>query len=225
MRARGLLATPAEWAARDTIPDNLLWSERPLTDLDSLCAAQRIAHRRIEEWRAQVEPCGEKLYRDAAHRFVILANEFLERMHAAREPGFRSLPTDIGSENSFRVRSRFYEHDLLSHTGRTQLSWLLDVVLPPAAWRRALLREVSVYLESLLATNTSRIAADLNERVNASRRLLEADLRSLLRQVVEAADRSIRRACEAQKTGKTQVESLLSRTDENRKQVQDLLAS
>jgi tetratricopeptide (TPR) repeat protein len=43
MCSLGLLASPQEWARRDTIPDESLWLGRPLTDLDSLCAGQRIS--------------------------------------------------------------------------------------------------------------------------------------------------------------------------------------
>ena len=41
MRAGGLLASDEEWTKRDTVSDELLWAERPLTDLDSLCAEKR----------------------------------------------------------------------------------------------------------------------------------------------------------------------------------------
>jgi len=42
MRAHGLLATKAEWAARDTISDLTLWNQRHLTELDELCARRRV---------------------------------------------------------------------------------------------------------------------------------------------------------------------------------------
>jgi tetratricopeptide (TPR) repeat protein len=42
MRHAGLLATTDEWARRDTIPDDSLWSRRSLTLLDEIAAAQRI---------------------------------------------------------------------------------------------------------------------------------------------------------------------------------------
>jgi tetratricopeptide (TPR) repeat protein len=41
IRSCGLLAPDEEWAKRDTVPDETLWADRPLTDLDSLCAEKR----------------------------------------------------------------------------------------------------------------------------------------------------------------------------------------
>ncbi len=43
IRSRGLMATPVEWARRDTIPDAAFWEDRHLTALD-----ERLASRRTE---------------------------------------------------------------------------------------------------------------------------------------------------------------------------------
>jgi len=43
MRRRGLLASPLEWARNDTIPESILWNERPVTEVDERIAARRTA--------------------------------------------------------------------------------------------------------------------------------------------------------------------------------------
>lgn len=42
MRQRGLLATPEEWAARDTLPDSTLWDERNSSPIDERIATRTI---------------------------------------------------------------------------------------------------------------------------------------------------------------------------------------
>lgn len=41
MRSRGILASRDAWAAADTVDDDALWEERPLTDLDEVTARRR----------------------------------------------------------------------------------------------------------------------------------------------------------------------------------------
>jgi tetratricopeptide (TPR) repeat protein len=49
MREHGLLATSQEWSQSDTISDQTLWDERPLTKLDEVAAELRIA-RLTSDW-------------------------------------------------------------------------------------------------------------------------------------------------------------------------------
>jgi lysophospholipase L1-like esterase len=41
MRQRGFLASPDVWASHDTIPDSLLWADRPVAEIDERIAARR----------------------------------------------------------------------------------------------------------------------------------------------------------------------------------------
>jgi Tfp pilus assembly protein PilF len=41
MRQRGLLASPDVWASHDTVPDSLLWADRPVAEIDERIAARR----------------------------------------------------------------------------------------------------------------------------------------------------------------------------------------
>jgi tetratricopeptide (TPR) repeat protein len=41
MRQRGFLASPNVWASHDTIPDTLLWADRPVAEIDERVAARR----------------------------------------------------------------------------------------------------------------------------------------------------------------------------------------
>lgn len=191
----------------------------------ALATTQRISRAGIDAWRASVEPRAEELYRDAARRFVGIANAFLGRTRNSEESAFRLLAGEIGAESSFRVRSRFYEHDLLSSMGRSPFAWLLDAARPAGAWRRALDRAAGAYLERLLETNSSRVAADLGARVGESRRLLEADLRSLLGDVVRGAERATQRAREARHMGMGEVNVSLARIEELRSAVSRQLVS
>jgi tetratricopeptide (TPR) repeat protein len=41
MRDRGFIASSADWASRDTVADEILWHDRPMTELDERIAARR----------------------------------------------------------------------------------------------------------------------------------------------------------------------------------------
>jgi Flp pilus assembly protein TadD len=41
VRQRGLLASPDVWASHDTLPDSLLWADRPVAEIDERIAARR----------------------------------------------------------------------------------------------------------------------------------------------------------------------------------------
>jgi len=66
------------------------------------------------------------------------------------------------------------------------------------------------YLERLLRTNTMRVAFDLEQRVEVSRRRLESELRFLLRQITSAAERALQRARVRRQAGQEAVASGLA---------------
>ena len=67
----------------------------------------------LDRWRAEEEPVAEALYAEAAQRFVALANDFLERLATSQETETAAdLPTSVGPEVGFRVKSRLFYKDL-----------------------------------------------------------------------------------------------------------------
>jgi len=177
---------------------------------EAIQLAQDSATRWCERWFSQAEPAAEHLYRAAAHRFVEVANGFLERL-ATSTGALAGLPRSVSPELGFRTGSRFYSTELMHLTGRSPLQWLADSVLPPATARRRLEREAGDYLERLVTTNTSRILNDLDERVRESRRRLEAEIRGYLHEVCTSAERALEHARGRQAAGKQAVQAEVKR--------------
>ncbi len=98
----------------------------------------------------------------------------------------------LGPEVGFRARSRLFYTELLPLVQPTPVERLLDLLRPRASALRATGRDAGRYLEELLAFNSTRIQNDLDERVLESRRQLEAEIHSRLRDVYASAERAWR---------------------------------
>ncbi len=186
-------------------------------------AAQEIARRMLEEWRAHMEPIAEEMYRRVMARFVEYANEFLERLARSGEPGSGNLPRSLGPESGFRVRSHLHYTEML-HLTLAPFRSLADRFRPREAVVRGVLRQVGAYLDDLVEANSSRIANDLVERVTESRALLERDIRSSLGQVSGVAERALERARAKRAEGRQAVEAELHELKSLRQEVQSLLS-
>jgi GTP-binding protein EngB required for normal cell division len=175
--------------------------------------AQEISRRWLDRWLAEEQPAAEALYREAAQRFVELANQFLERLAASGDPGIAGLATNIGPELGFRVKSRLYYTELWSYTSRSPLGWFIDLFRSRGALERAIDRGVGEYLERLLYTNATRIENDFNDRVLESRRRLEFEIRARLKEVYASAERALERARATHAAGEQAVEEEIERLD------------
>jgi GTP-binding protein EngB required for normal cell division len=175
--------------------------------------AQEISRRWLDRWRAEEQPAAETLYREAAQRFVELANQFLERLAASGDPGLAGLATNIGPELGFRVKSRLYYTELWRLTSRSPVAWLIDLFRSREARLHSIDRGVGDYLEKLLFTNATRIEFDFNDRVLESRRLLESQIRARLKEVYASAERALDRARATRAAGEQAVKGELDRLD------------
>lgn len=181
--------------------------------------AQEISRRWLDRWRAEEQPAAEALYREAAQRFVELANQFLERLAASGDPGLARLSTNIGPELGFRVKSRLYYTELWRLTSPSPIAWIADLFRSRDGMLRAIDRSVGDYLESLLFTNATRIENDFNDRVLESRRLLESQIRARLKEVYASAERALDRARATRAAGEHAVKGELERLDALRRRV------
>jgi len=187
----------------------------------AMAAARDIARRHLDRWLLQQQPITEQQYREAAQRFVDLANGLLASFEAARDLGLDQLPPSLGSEGGLRVGGHLFYTELLHLAGSSWLAWILDRVTP----RRRAMRGATEYLDRLLSSNSARIQNDLIERVAESRRGLEADIRTRLTEALEAAERALERARERHAQGREAVRSEIERLEALRTQAAELRAS
>jgi GTP-binding protein EngB required for normal cell division len=156
--------------------------------------ARRIAREHLEGWAAREEPASESRYREAMRRFDELAEEFLERFLGQVGPEAQRLSTVPRSTPGLRVRSRRFYTEVLEGTSPKLFDFVFDAISPPPRSRLRISRDAAHVLERLLDTNSARVQNDLIDRVEESRRLLEIDVRSRLREALEAAHALLSRA-------------------------------
>jgi hypothetical protein len=141
------------------------------------------AHRILEEWRRTRGAIVDEEFRRGMRRFVeILA--VIERDLPGGELAGRADSAVV----ALRAPSRYYMTELLTLAPTSSGRHLLDVVgVRSARWSRAIRRQAVEYLRRLLEVNGARAKNDLRERVVESRRGLEADVLSRLRELGSAA--------------------------------------
>jgi hypothetical protein len=184
--------------------------------------AQQVMRGVTERFRAEVEPAAEEGYRRAMERFVALGNEFLARLAASGEPGLDALPPALGPEAGLRVPSRLHYTELLYRT-LSLTAWLTDAVMPREWTIRSALARTGRYQDDIVEANSSRVAADLVERVAKSRARLEAELRESLRRVTSVAESALGRARERRAAGEAAVKEELRSIALLRERVEALL--
>jgi len=184
--------------------------------------AQELARRVAERFRLELEPIAEDGYRRAMERFVLLGNEFLARVAASGEPGLDALPPAVGAVTGLRLPGRIRYTELLSRT-LSLTAWIRDPLLPRSLTMRSALAQTSRYLDDLIEANSSRVAADLVERVAGSRARLEAELRDSLTRVTSVAEKALERAGRRRAEGEASVEEELRSIAKFRAQLTSLL--
>lgn len=181
--------------------------------------ARDIARRRLDRWLEEQQPVAERDYREAAQRFVDLANAFLlSRFESARALGLDQLPPPVGAESGLRVGGHLFYTDLLHLTTSSPLTWLLDVMRP----RSRALAHATVYLERLLTSNSSRIQNDLIQRVAESRQQLEVDIRSRLSEALEVVGQALERARQRNDEGREAVRAEIERLEALQRAAEEL---
>lgn len=218
-RKEAFLAATLEDARRELAEElRRLDVRRPAPREHATRLAQEVSRRWLDRWRAEEQPAAEALYRQAAERFVDLANRFLERLAASGEPALATLPHGIGPEVGFRVRSRLYYTQLWPLASGSPFRWIADLLRSRAGLLRAIGRDTGTYLDRLIYTNGTRIENDFNDRVLESRRSLESEVRARLREVSASAERALERARARLSEGSVAVGAQLDRIDGLRRQ-------
>jgi putative ribosome biogenesis GTPase RsgA len=177
----------------------------------AMAEARAVARRHVERWLYAVEPRAEALYRAASGRFVELANAFLLRLRGSGEPALGRLPVELPAETSFRAKRSFYFTELVTVAGPGPAGWLATAIAPRRVARAAAERDARQYLERLIASNSSRVAYDLVDRLGESRRRLETEIVSLLGEISASAARALALARDRHERGAGAVEAELGR--------------
>jgi Dynamin family len=214
----------ARWAAeflRRALPDardlflRALDAQQPRGKLalrpDAFAAAQEIYLRVLSPWLPDAQRAAESLYVEASQRFVKLTDDFLDRLATSGDTALADLPRGVGPETGFRVRSRLFYTELWGLTGRGLLGWLADLLRTRASVRNSVEREVGEYLDRIVKANASRIQSDFRERVRESRWRMQAEIKSLLKNISASAERALMRARERRAAGADAVHFELSR--------------
>jgi hypothetical protein len=174
-------------------------------------AAQDVGRLHVMPWLESEKGHAEEAYRRIAKRFADLANDFLSRV-CSFGIELAYLPKEVNAEQDFRTRSafRFYEFIEVAMPA-SPVRYVADLVLGSIRAHAALDADAREFLDLLLQTNSERVRNDLEQRVTESRRHLEAEIRSMLRELNGVAERALTRARSAHATGSIAVKSSLKR--------------
>jgi hypothetical protein len=174
--------------------------------------AQEIARKYVAPWLQAEEAYAEKVYRQAAQRFVDFANDFLKKLSEAGVPELAQMPHALDPERGFRAKSRFYFQEFITVAQpASPLLFLADLARGAVGAYGSIRRDGFAFLDHLLETNSTRVQSDVNERVLESRHRLEADIRGLLRDVSHVAERALSHARAAREEGASAVGAALRR--------------
>jgi GTPase SAR1 family protein len=176
--------------------------------------AQEIAHEQLAPWLESEGAFAGEEFRRTAKRFVELANEFLHRLGETDVPGLEELPDDLGSDQGLTVGSQFY-FNVIERVAAPASPFLFiwDLVVGGLGLRGGIVRDAHEFLDELLEVNSSRVQSDIDERLRESRKMLETEIKGVLRQASTIADRALARARTVRAAGTLGVQAALARID------------
>jgi hypothetical protein len=127
-------------------------------------------------------------------------------------------------DEGMRGRRGFhFTHLLRRHAPPSPWPALADLVLPRKVTRRRWEEAAQRYLLDLLTVNAFRVGGDLADRVQESRRQLEAELRTLLREAIAASGRAAEAALELKARGEAEVRGRVALLEERAAEIQAIL--
>lgn len=156
--------------------------------------AQEISRAKLDAWLSEVQPVAEALYVQVTQRFVVLANEFWDKLAQSGEATVAELSRRLSPEVGFRTPSGLYYTFLMTQTSQSPAAWVLDRLRSREGQLAEIERTVGAYLETLLFTNANRIANDFNERLLESRRTFQLEIRNALAEVASTTRHALARA-------------------------------
>jgi len=185
----------------------------PARRRELLATAQRVARRHVMPWLDSEEAHSEELYRAVTRRFVKLTNDLLKRISEEETGDFSHLSQSLDDGQGFLTRSRFFFHDMITIAQPpSPLLYMADVVIGAVHIRQWFRKDSLHFLEQLMDTNASRVQGDVEQRVVESRLRLESDVRRVLREVSESAERALEKAQEITAAGRDAISKELART-------------
>jgi len=177
-----------------------------------MALVQEIAKQHVLPWLATEQQEAEQEYRAVTRRFVEMGNDFLQKLAEAGIPELNRLPHALDAEAGFRISSRFSFLDLIEVARpASPLRWLADLALGFLGGRMYIQRDAVEFLEHLLETNSSRVQNGILTRVQESRARLEVEVRKLLHEVSQIAERALAHARRTRDKGAAGVQSELLR--------------
>lgn len=167
--------------------------------------AHDISTRWVERLRKDMEPVAERIYKEAANRFVEIAKDFLERLSKVQGCLVVDISETTPFETGFRVRSRLYYASLMYYTTQSPLGWLLDRLRPKRWLLEVVEQEIGEYLHTLIFSNASRIESDIFDRISESRRKFLTEIRASIEDGVRTAENALRMAYDKKSQGEEAV--------------------
>jgi hypothetical protein len=175
-------------------------------------AAQDVARHHTMPWFETEKTKGEEAYRKIAKRFTDLTTDFLSKTRGIRTSELEYLPKELNAEQDFRTRSEFKFYDYIDVANpASPVRYVADLARGAIRAHSLIDADAHAFLDLLLETNSERVRNDLEERVTKSRRCLETEIRTVLRELSAVAERALARARAAHAAGAPSVESSLRR--------------
>lgn len=185
--------------------------------------AQEIVRAKLAPWFEAEANYARQVFSELAQRFVQLGNQFLRHLTEAGIAGLEELPEEIATDGNLRVRSQFYFHVMEEMAApASPLLWVFDLVRGFVGLRAGIVRDGREFLEQLLEVNSSRVQSDVEERVRESRKRLDGEIKSMLRQASGIAERALARARTAHAEGVQSVTEELDRLESIEREVRVL---
>jgi len=199
----------------------------PALRRQAMQACLDIAQRRVRPWLQVSEKEASAAYRDVTQRLTKMVNDLLSRLRASDTWSSVPLPEELGGEEAMGRRQRFTFNEFLhvaSPAGLVPaLQWMGDLFLPRPWVMRSVLRHANEFLTLLLEANAQRVENSLKQRIQDSRLHLESELRFVLKEVLDAAERGIARARQLQEEGEEAIRAALRVLDERREALAKIL--
>jgi hypothetical protein len=176
--------------------------------------AQDVVRRHVLPWLQTEQVEAEKEYRQVAHRFVQVGNDFLKKLADAGVREIARMPHALDPEAGFRIRSRFTFHELIEIAQpASPLRWVADSILGLVGAHRVIENDARRFLTHLLETNCTRVQSDILNRVQESRSRLEVEIRKLLHEIRRIADQALTHARTARAEGAPAVQAARARLE------------
>ncbi len=176
--------------------------------------AQDVARSHTLPWLATEETDAAQAYLQITSRFTESANQCTAQAHKLGGPELAYLSGQLPPEHGFRARSEFQFNEYITVAiPASPLRYVADLLLGLVRGYSIIARDAGEFLDLLLETNSERVRNDLDNRVAESRRRLETEIRTMLRELSTTAERALGRAREAHAAGAPSVAASIARLE------------